>query len=156
MAVLDRSWYGRVLVERVEGFASEHAWKRAYDEINAFERQQVDSGTTIVKLFVHVTQAEQDERLQDRLESPWKRWKTGIDDYRNRDKRDAYLDAMHDMFKRTDTKAAPWTIIDGNNKKSARIAALTAVAEALEAACPPRPPEPDPEVERLASEAFGQ
>ena len=82
--VFDRSWYGRVLVERVEGFASEAEWKRGYDEINEFEAQQADSGTTIVKIFLHITQAEQDKRLKDRLEHPWKRWKTGADDYRNR------------------------------------------------------------------------
>lgn len=155
IAVFDRSWYGRVLVERVEGYASKHEWKRGYDEINAFEQQQVDYGTAIVKLFVHVTQDEQDKRLEDRLESPWKRWKTGIEDYRNRDKRDDYLDAMHDMFKRTNTKAAPWTIIDGNNKKAGRIAALTAIAEALEAHVDMTPPALDPAIEKVAREALG-
>ncbi|MEZ0243849.1 MAG: polyphosphate kinase 2 family protein [Sphingomonas sp.] len=155
IAVFDRSWYGRVLVERVEGFAKEAEWRAAYDEINAFEAQQIDAGATLVKLFVHVTQKEQDKRLRDRLEHPWKRWKTGLDDYRNRAKRADYLDAMHDMFARTSTKAAPWTIIDGNDKKAGRIAALTAIADQLEKQVPMDPPELDPEVEKVAKKVLG-
>lgn len=155
IAVFDRSWYGRVLVERVEGYASEVDWKRGYDEINEFEAQQADSGTTIVKLFLHITQAEQDKRLEDRLQDPWKRWKTGLEDYRNRSRREDYLDAMHDMFKRTDTRWAPWTVIDGNDKKSARIAALTAIADRLEAHVSMEPPPVDPVLEKVASKALG-
>jgi len=154
IAVFDRSWYGRVLVERVEGFAPEHAWRRGYDEINAFEAQQADTGATLVKIFVHVTQEEQDKRLKDRLEHPWKRWKTGLDDYRNRARRADYLEAMHDMFERTDTPIAPWTVIDGNNKKAARIAALTAIADQLEARVPMEPPPLDPEVMKVAKKAL--
>jgi polyphosphate kinase 2 (PPK2 family) len=154
IAVFDRSWYGRVLVERVEGYASEKDWKRGYDEINEFEAQQVDSGTTIVKLFVHVSQKTQDKRLEARLDHPWKRWKTGLDDYRNRAKRDEYLEAMHDMFRRTDTRWAPWHVIDGNSKKPARIAALTLIADALEAAVDMTPPPLDPEVEKVARAAL--
>ena len=155
IGVFDRSWYGRVLVERVEGYATEAEWKRGYDEINEFEAQQADSGTMIVKVFVHVTQAEQDERLKARLEHPWKRWKTGTDDYRNRDKRQPYLDAMHEMFKRTETRWAPWILVDGNDKKSGRIAALTAIAERLEASVDMTPPPLDPEVEKIAKQALG-
>lgn len=155
IAIFDRSWYGRVLVERVEGYASEAEWRRGYDEINAFEAQQVATGTTLVKVFVHVTQKTQDKRLKDRLEHPWKRWKTGLDDYRNRAKRPQYLEAMHEMFAETDTKIAPWIVIDGNDKKSARIAALTAIADALEAQVPMEPPELDPEVEKVARKALG-
>lgn len=155
IAVFDRSWYGRVLVERVEGYAAKVEWKAGYDEINGFEAQQMDAGATLVKLFIHVTRKEQDKRLKDRLEHPWKRWKTGLDDYRNREKRADYLDAMHEMFARTSTKAAPWTVIDGNNKKAARIAALTAIADALEKRVPMEPPELDPEVERVARKALG-
>ncbi len=155
IAIFDRSWYGRVLVERVEGYCTETDWRRAYDEINAFEAQQVDSGTAIVKLFVHVTQETQDEQLAQRLDDPWKRWKTGADDYRNRSKRAAYLDAMHDMFARTNTKVAPWHVIDGNSRKAARIAALTCIAEALEGHVPMTMPEADPAVIALAREAFG-
>ena len=155
IGIFDRSWYGRVLVERVEGYASEAEWKRGYDEINEFEAQQADSGTTIVKIFLHVTQKEQDQRLQDRLDHPWKRWKTGADDYRNREKRPEYLEAMAEMFERTDTRWAPWKVIDGNDKKAARIAVLTAVADRLEANVPMDPPELDPAVEKVARKALG-
>ena len=136
IAIFDMSWYGRVLVERVEGFATPDQWQRGYAEINAFEAAQVGDGTTLIKLFVHTTQKEQDKRLLARAQTPWKRWKTGVDDYHNRSRRADYLDAMHDMFAETDTLAAPWTVIDGNNKKAARIAALTVIADRLEAAVP--------------------
>jgi polyphosphate kinase 2 (PPK2 family) len=144
-----------VLVERVEGFASEAEWKRGYDEINEFEAQQVIAGATLIKVFVHVTQKEQDKRLAARLDHPWKRWKTGLDDYRNRARRPQYLDAMHEMFKQTNTKTAPWIVIDGNDKKAGRIAALTAIADALEKHVPMEPPELDPEVEKVARKALG-
>jgi polyphosphate kinase 2 (PPK2 family) len=155
IAVFDRSWYGRVLVERVEGFATEAEWKRAYDEINEFEAQQRDIGTTIVKLFVHITQDTQDKRLKKRFDDPWKRWKTGPEDFRNRAKRPAYLWAADEMFRVTDTRWAPWTVIDGNDKKSARIAALTAIADQLEARVPMAPPPPDPELEKLVRDQLG-
>ena len=153
--IFDRTWYGRVLVERVEGFCTETEWKRAYDEINEFEAQQKDNGVTLVKLFMHVTQKEQDRRFKDRLESPWKRWKTGKDDYRNRARRDDYIKAYADMFERTDTRWAPWCVIDGNNKKSARIAALTYIADRLEANVSMVPLDADAEVVALAEAAFG-
>ena len=155
IAIFDRSWYGRVLVERVEGFCSKADWTRAYDEINAFERQQIDAGTHIIKLFVHITQDTQDEQLAQRLDTPWKRWKTGADDYRNRARRADYLDAMHDMFRATDRKEAPWHIIDNNNRKAGRIAALTYVADRLEALVPLDFPDADPAVVKLAHDAFG-
>jgi polyphosphate kinase 2 (PPK2 family) len=155
IAVFDRSWYGRVLVERVEGFASERDWSRGYDEINELEAQLTEHGVTLIKLFTHVTQQEQDRRLADRLDDPWKRWKTGTEDFRNRARRSDYLRAYADMFERTDTRWAPWTVIDSNNKKAARIAALTHVAERLEAAVPMVAPAADAEVVRLAQEAFG-
>ncbi|MGC4252792.1 MAG: polyphosphate kinase [Sphingobium sp.] len=155
IALFDRSWYGRVLVERVEGFCSKQEWKRAYDEINAFERQQIDAGSNIVKLFVHITQETQDKQLAERLDVPWKRWKTGADDYRNRARRADYLDAMHDMFAKTGTKHAPWHVIDNNHRKTGRIAALTYVAETLEKLVPMDFPQADPAVVKLAKEAFG-
>ena len=155
ISVFDRSWYGRVLVERVEELIPERDWKRGYDEINEFEAQQSDSGTSIVKLFVHVTQEEQDKRLADRLDHPWKRWKTGPDDYRNRDKRDAYLKAMHDMFRQTDTRWSPWKVIDGNHKKAGRISALTHIADTLEKLVPMDPPAVDETTVKLAKAAFG-
>lgn len=155
IGIFDRSWYGRVLVERVEGFCSEREWKRGYDEINEFEAQQIDGGTNIVKLFVHVTQDEQDKQLAERLDDPWKRWKTGTEDYRNRAHRADYLDAMDDMFRLTDTRWAPWTVIDGNDRKTGRIAALTAIANALEKRVPMTMPDADPAVVALAERAFG-
>lgn len=155
IVVFDRSWYGRVLVERVEGFCTEADWQRGYDEINAFEGQMAENGVTVVKLFVHISQKEQDKRLADRLDTPWKRWKTGAEDYRNRAKRDDYLAAMHDMFAHTDTRWAPWKAIDGDDKKAARIVALTYIADRLEKAVPMTMPDPDPEVVKLAEQAFG-
>ena len=149
IAIFDRSWYGRVLVERVEGFASEAEWRRAYDEINEFESQLAASNCLIVKMFFHVTQAEQDERFRKRLDHPWKRWKVTEEDIRNRAKRDDYLDALKDMFVHTDTHWAPWTVIDGNDKKAARIAALTRVADALADALPKSPPKSGPELESM-------
>ncbi len=154
--IFDRTWYGRVLVERVEGFCTEADWKRAYDEINEFEAQQKDNGVTLVKLFMHVTQHEQDRRFKDRLESPWKRWKTGKDDYRNRARRADYLKAYHTMFERTDTRWAPWKVIDANDKKAARIAVMTYVADRLEAGVDMSPMDADPEVVALAKAAFGE
>lgn len=154
IAIFDRSWYGRVLVERVEGFAGEAGWRRGYDEINEFEAQQNFDGTTIVKLFFHITQETQDERLGKRLAHPWKRWKVTADDFRNRSRRADYLAAIEEMIQRTDTRWAPWSVIDGNNKKAARIAALTAIAEALEAGVAMKPPPASPEIEALARQAF--
>ncbi|MFM6853752.1 MAG: polyphosphate kinase 2 family protein [Sphingopyxis sp.] len=155
IAIFDRSWYGRVLVERVEGFCTDADWRRGYDEINEFEAQLTSNGVHLIKLFVHITQAVQDERLADRLDDPWKRWKTGADDYRNRAQRDKYLTAYREMFDQTDTRWAPWTVIDGNRKKAARIAALTHIVDQLERALPMDPPAADPAVVALASAAFG-
>lgn len=153
--IFDRTWYGRVLVERVEGYCSEAEWRRGYDEINEFEAQQRDSGTPIIKLFLHVTQDEQDERFRKRLDNPWKRWKLTADDFRNRDKREPYLEALRDMFERTDTRWAPWTVIDGNNKKTARMAALSHIADRLADHVPMDPPEADPDIIDLAASHLG-
>ena len=150
VAIFDRSWYGRILVERVEGFAKESEWRRAFDEINEFEAQLAADGCTIVKMFFHVTQETQDERFKARLEHPWKRWKVTAEDLRNRGRRKDYLDAIKDMFDHTDMRWAPWTVIDGNDKKAARITALTRVAEAIEGGCPQEPPPVSPEMEQLA------
>ena len=154
--IFDRSWYGRVLVERVEGFASEVEWRRGYDEIHEFEAQQTDIGTNIIKIFLHVTQEEQDRRLKKRLETPYKRWKVTAEDFRNRDKRAAYHAAMGDMFAFTDTRWAPWAAFDANDKKAARIAVLTHVAEQLEADLPLEWPEADPAITKLALEAWSE
>jgi polyphosphate kinase 2 (PPK2 family) len=155
IVVFDRSWYGRVLVERVEGYASADEWRAGYDEINAFEEELRQNGTTLVKLFVHVTQETQDRRLCERVRDPWKRWKTGLDDFRNRARRADYLDAMREMFLRTDTLTQPWHVIDGNRKKAARIAALSIIADRLEAAVPMDPPALDPDLAILAMDTLG-
>ena len=155
VAIFDRTWYGRVLVERVEAYASERCWRRAYDEINEFEAQQQADGVNIIKLFLHVTQEEQDKRLAARLEHPWKRWKVTPDDFRNRARRADYLAAISDMFRETDTRWAPWTVIDANNKKAARIAALTHVADMLEQCVPVDPPELDADFVRYARAQLG-
>ena len=136
-AIFDRSWYGRVLVERVEGFATEAEWRRAYDEINEFEAQQASDGTHDRQTVLPRHPGDPGRALKARLDHPWKRWKVTAEDFRNRARRDDYLAAIKDMFERTDTRWAPWTVIDGNDKKAARIAALTAVADALEARCRP-------------------
>jgi polyphosphate kinase 2 (PPK2 family) len=155
VAIFDRSWYGRVLVERVEGFAGEAEWRRAYQEITDFEMQLTADGTRIVKVFIHVSVEVQDERLKARLEHPWKRWKVGIEDFRNRERRDDYLCAIREMFERTHTDSAPWMIINGNKKKAARLAVLRTVYETLRPAIPLDPPAPSPEVMKLAKSAFG-
>src|SRR3546814_17819824 len=123
------------------------------DLINEFEAQQIDSGTNIVKLFVHTTQQEQDERLAARLSTPWKRWKTGTEAYRNRARREDYLAAMEDMFRLPSTRWAPWQGVAGHDKNAARIAALTYVAERLEGAVTWGMPDADPEVVTTAKAA---
>lgn len=155
ITVLDRSYYGRVLVERVEGYATEAEWRRGYDEINEFEAQQGDIGTKIIKIFIHVTQEAQDRRLKERMVDPSKRWKITKDDFRNREKRDAYAAAMEEMFANNDTRWAPWKIIDGNDKKSARLAILEYVADQLETHVPSEFPELDPELVEMAKNSFG-
>jgi polyphosphate kinase 2 (PPK2 family) len=130
MACFDRSWYGRVLVERVEGYAPKKRWQAAYDEINAFEQLMLDDGIRVVKCFLHITPEEQLKRLTERLENPLKRWKLSYEDFRNREKWDAYREATEEMFAKTEG-AVPWTIIPGNNKKHARIAALETITRVL-------------------------
>ncbi len=155
IAIFDRSHYGRVLVERVEGFCTEVEWRRGFDEINEFESQQVDIGTNVIKIFMHVTQESQDEVLKKRMKNPAKRWKLTAEDFRNRARRADYLDAMHEMFLQTDTRWAPWTVIDGNNQKSSRIAVLEHVLASMKRHVPQEFPEIDTEVDALAKKAFG-
>ena len=154
MSIWDRSHYGRVLVERVEGFCSETEWRRGFDEINEFESRQGEIGTKIIKLFLHVTQETQDKVLTERLDDPSKRWKVTAEDFRNREKRDDYLVAINDMFARTDTRWAPWTVIDGNNQKAARIAVLQHVVKELEASVPQDFPEADAEIVVMAKKSL--
>ena len=134
ITIFDRSWYGRVLVERVEGFCTEDEWKRAYREINEFERQLADYGTVIVKFWLHIDRDEQLRRFKARQESPLKRWKITDEDWRNRDKWKQYNAAVLDMLQRTSTTYAPWTILEANSKLYARTKALRTVADALEGA----------------------
>lgn len=131
MAVLDRSWYGRILVERVEGFATEEQWRRAYDEIREFERSLSAEGVVLVKFWMHISEEEQARRFEARAKDPLKSWKLTGEDWRNRDKRPAYLAALGDMFDHTDTSFAPWTIVEGEDKKFARVKVLETVVAAL-------------------------
>lgn len=133
MCVFDRSWYGRVLVERVEGFATRTEWTRAYDEIVGFERGLTAEGVILVKFWMHVSPDEQLERFTKRAEDPLRNWKLTDEDWRNRDKRDAYDDAAEEMFERTDHAAAPWNLIAGNQKRWARIAVLETLIARIEA-----------------------
>jgi len=132
--IFDRSWYGRVLVERVEGFATQEEWLRAYDEINDFEAQVVGHGSILVKYWIHITQEEQDRRFQAREETPYKRWKLTDEDWRNREKWQAYEIAVDDMVRLTGTPIAPWYMIEGNDKRYARVRVLDILCDALDRA----------------------
>ena len=128
----DRSWYGRVLVERVEGFASVNEWKRAYDEINQYEKMLSDDGAIIMKFFITIDKDEQQERFEDRQEDEHKQWKITEEDWRNRENWDLYIEASEDMINKTSTDYAPWHVVPGNQKKYARIYALKEIIKACE------------------------
>lgn len=130
MVIFDRSWYGRVLVERIEGFATTAEWQRAYDEINQFERLLHDDGAIVLKFWLHISSEEQLHRFQARLQDPAKRWKMTDEDWRNRDKWALYEAAAEDMFARTGAPI-PWTLIEANDKRWARIAVLRTVVEQM-------------------------
>ncbi|MGI9019484.1 MAG: polyphosphate kinase 2 family protein [Solirubrobacterales bacterium] len=132
MAVLDRSWYGRLLVERVEGFAAREQWLRAFDEINAFEKALVDDGMILVKFWLHVSDEEQLERFKRREKEPLKSWKLTDEDWRNREKRSDYEQAVEDMIARTDQPGAPWHPIAAESKRFARVQVLETVIERIE------------------------
>jgi polyphosphate kinase 2 (PPK2 family) len=134
LTVLDRSWYGRVLVERVEGFATKAEVARAYDEINAFENLHVAEGMVLVKLWMHISDAEQLDRFERRKNKPLKRWKLTDEDWRNREKRPQYERAVEDMLARTDTEWAPWTVVPAESKRYARVFVMARVIEAMEQA----------------------
>ncbi len=131
ITIFDRTWYGRVLVERIEGFASTVEWQRAYSEINRFEENLVDSQTVLVKIWLAISKDEQALRFKAREQTPHKRFKITEEDWRNRDKWDDYLKAASDMFKRTDTDYAPWYVIATDDKYSARIEVLKAILKQL-------------------------
>lgn len=131
ICVFDRSWYGRVLVERVEGFAKPAEWGRAYEEINEFERMLTDAGTKVAKLFLYITPDVQLKRFEDRMSDPLKRWKLSYEDFRNREKWSEYEGAANEMLERTSSTRAPWLVVPANDKRYARIAALTEIADRL-------------------------
>jgi len=135
MTVYDRSWYGRVLVERVEGFATEDEWRRAYAEINDFEEQLVDHGTVLLKFWLHIDKDEQLRRFQAREQTPFKKYKITADDYRNRERWDEYELAVNEMVQRTSTDVARWHLVPANSKRWARVEVLRTVCRALEDAC---------------------
>ncbi len=145
MAIFDRTWYGRVLVERVEDLATREQWLRAYDEINSFERTLTDEGMILVKLWMHISFDEQLKRFERRKKNPLKAWKLTDEDWRNRDKRDAYVGAVEDMLARTDEPNAPWSVIPADSKRYARVTVIETVIERIEDGMRERgiePPEP--------------
>jgi len=134
ITVFDRSWYGRLLVERVEGFATEKEWRRAFQEITEFERTLCDDGAIMVKFYLHITKDEQLYRFKRREADPYKHWKINDEDWRNRRKWDEHNEAAEEMFERTSTEWAPWTVIPANYKWHARVKVVKTVVEALQKA----------------------
>jgi polyphosphate kinase 2 (PPK2 family) len=135
MAVLDRTWYGRVLVERVEGFATEAQWRRAYDEIVDFEHMLAAEGMIILKIWLHISEAGQLRRFERRRDDPLKAWKLTEEDWRNRGKRAAYEAAVEEMLALTDKDHAPWRLIEGDSKRWARVKVMESVIAAIEDGC---------------------
>ena len=133
-AVFDRSWYGRVLVERVEGLAAEADWLRAYSEINDFEEQLARAGNVVLKFWLQVSKDEQLRRFREREQTPFKHFKITEEDWRNREKWDAYQRAASDMIARTSTEHAPWTLVEAEDKRFARIKVLKTIVAAIERA----------------------
>ncbi|MGQ9368860.1 polyphosphate kinase 2 family protein [Azospirillum sp. A39] len=154
-AVFDRSWYGRVMVERIEGFATKAEWKRAYDEIVEFERMLTDDGVRIVKLFLHISADEQLNRFRERLVNPYKRWKLTEEDLRNRARWDDYIKAAEQMFDRTSVDAAPWHAIPANSKWFTRVHVLELVTAALKRGVDVAPPPIDAALAEAAAEVLG-
>jgi polyphosphate kinase 2 (PPK2 family) len=130
--IFDRSWYGRVLVERIEGFCSEPAWRRAYREINEFENLLIDQGMLLAKFWIHIDSQEQLRRFEGRQQDPYKSWKLTDEDWRNRQKWDQYEQAVEEMLLKTSTLSAPWTVVEGNDKNYARVKVLETLVELLE------------------------
>ncbi len=148
MGVFDRSWYGRVLVERVEQLTPEAEWRRGYDEIDRFERMLHDDGIRVVKLFLHVSPEVQLRRFQSRLNDPMKRWKLGSADVRNWELRQPYASAIEEMLQRTSSTHAPWHVLPADDKKYARVRALQLIFQGLSSGLEMRPPAVDPELVR--------
>jgi polyphosphate kinase 2 (PPK2 family) len=144
MTVLDRSWYGRVLVERVEGFTAEEDWRRAYGEICQHETSLVAEGTILVKFWLHLSTEEQLRRFESRRDDVYRAWKLTDEDWRNRGKRSEYQAAVEEMLEHTDTAAAPWHVVAAEDKRWARVSVVRTVCEAIEAALEARGIDPDP------------
>jgi polyphosphate kinase 2 (PPK2 family) len=142
IAIFDRSWYGRVLVERVEEFATEAEWKRAYKEINSFERQLKDFGTVLGKFWIHISRDEQLRRFEERKASGYKSWKLTDEDWRNRAKWGTYQEAVEEMLVKTSTRTAPWCLVEGNDKYWARVKVLSKMVELLGRALNYKPNDP--------------
>jgi polyphosphate kinase 2 (PPK2 family) len=131
IVLFDRSWYGRVLVERVEGFATEPAWRRSYREINEFEQLLQEAGIAVVKFWIHISADEQLRRFEARKDTPYKSWKLTDEDWRNRQKWDDYEEAVEEMLLRTSPVSAPWIVVEGNDKRFARVRAARHLADTL-------------------------
>lgn len=155
LVIFDRSWYGRVLVERVEGFATESEWRRAYEEINEFERMLADDGIRLVKIFLHITAEEQLLRFRSRLHDPLKRWKLSREDLRNRARWNDYEIATEEMFYKTSTVERPWTVIPSNDKRYSRLAVIRSVVDRLADGVEMTVGDLEPAFERDLREALG-
>ena len=132
VAIFDRTWYGRVMVERIEGFCTTEEWKRAYKEINDMEKDLYDAGAIVIKFWMHIDKDEQERRFRERQENPEKQWKITDEDWRNREKWDQYENAVNEMLMRTSTDYAPWVVVEGNSKYYARVKVLQTVVDAIE------------------------
>ena len=132
VAIFDRTWYGRVMVERIEGFCATEEWKRAYKEINDMEKDLYDAGAIVIKFWMHIDKDEQERRFTERQQNPEKQWKITEEDWRNREKWELYEDAVNEMLMRTSTDYAPWVVVEGNNKYYARVKVLKTVVDAIE------------------------
>ncbi|MEG0566324.1 MAG: polyphosphate:AMP phosphotransferase [Hungatella sp.] len=133
IAIFDRTWYGRVMVERIEGFCTENEWKRAYQEINEMEAHMANAGAVVLKFWLQIDKDEQERRFKERMDTPSKQWKITDEDWRNREKWDQYEEAVNEMLIRTSTTYAPWIVVEGNCKYYARVKVLETVVHALEA-----------------------
>jgi AMP-polyphosphate phosphotransferase len=154
IVVFDRSWYGRVLVERVEGFATKREWRRGYEEINQFENLLVDDGVRIVKIFLHISAGEQVRRFKDRMANPLKRWKLSYEDFRNRERWADYEAAIEDMMEETSTKWAPWYLVPANDKPFGRLAAFKILIARLGKGVSLEPRPLNPKIAKLAAQLF--
>jgi polyphosphate kinase 2 (PPK2 family) len=155
IVVFDRSWYGRVLVERVEGYATPTEWRRAYNEINEFERMLLEDGTRLVKIFLHITPKEQLRRFRARLTDPIKRWKLSYEDFRNHGHWQDYEVAIEEMVETTSTKQAHWHLVPANNKPFSRLAAFRIIVDRLSKGVALEPPALDPKVAAAAEQFLG-